>query len=150
MSDEGQGAPPEPGSPVPAGQPEIHGMAGGNGHRPPKTVDPKLLDPHGTLNAPNVFPGFNGVPFRGVIPDLKENDPDHKQPQVGVQAHVEILATNKAEDMTRYEEIMQTIGNGFGQLGAEERQYDDSIKGWRIFVRWWELYSYVPKGRVNG
>jgi hypothetical protein len=150
MSDEEQGAPSEPESPVPDGQSDIHGLVGGNGHRPPKKADPRLLDPHGILGAPNVFPGFNGVPFRGPVPDLKENDPEHKQPQVGVQAHVEVLVTNKPEDMARYEEIMQTIGNGFGQLGAEERQYDDSIKGWRIFVRWWALYSYVPKGRANG
>jgi hypothetical protein len=150
MSDESQGPLSEPVIPALTDSQKVHGLVGGNGHKPPKTTDPRLLDPHGILSAPNVFPGFNSVPFRGSVPDLKETDPDHKQPQVGVQAHVEVLATNSADDLKRYEEIMQIIGNGFGQLGAEDRQYDDSIKGWRIFVRWWELYSYVPKGRANG
>lgn len=150
MSEEKQEAPSEPEIPVQAEQPGTHAVVGGDGHRPPKEIDPRLLDPHGVLSLPNVFPGFNNVPFRGPVPALKENDPEHKQPQVGVQAHAAVLVTTNPEDMKRYEEIMQVIGNGYGQLGAEERQYDDSIKGWRIFIRWWALYSYVPKGRPNG
>lgn len=128
----------------PADLGEVHAAAGGNGHHPPSS---RLVDPWGVLNAPSVFPGHDGVPFRGPVPDLKSNDPEHKRPQVAVQAHVEILSMDNAEQMKRYQEIMQIIGNGFGQLGAEDRQYDKSIKNWRIFIRWWELFTHVPNTR---
>jgi hypothetical protein len=124
-----------------------HPLVGGNGHTPP--VDSRLVDPFGVLNKPSVFPGHGGVPFRGPVPDLKSNDPEHKQPQISVQAHVEILSMEVEKDLLRYQEIMQIIGNGFGQLGAEERQYDKETKNWRIFVRWWELFSYVPNVRTE-
>jgi len=126
---------------------ESHPAAGGNSHKPP--TDAKLIDPFGVLNKPSVFPGHGGVPFRGPVPDLKSNDPDHKQPQISVQAHVEILSLEVEKDLQRYQEIMQIIGNGFGQLGAEERQYDSVTKNWRVFVRWWELFSYVPNVRTE-
>lgn len=109
--------------------------------------DHTLLDPHGVLGKHNTFPGWNGTPFRGAVPNIKEDDPQAKTPETGYQAHVEILDFSNADHLKRYQGIMQIIANGFGVMGDEDRQYDKDAKTWRILIRWWQVYSYVPKAR---
>jgi hypothetical protein len=108
-----------------------------------KDLDRRLLDPHNAIGKENVWPGIDGLPFRGQIRDIKEDD--EIQPKRGVQAHVEILVLNDPEHLKRYTEIMQVIANGLGALGTEKEVYDNDIKSWRIFIRWWELYTFLPK-----
>lgn len=109
--------------------------------------DPSLLDPHGVLGARGVFPGHSGLPFRGEVPDLKEDDPEHKQPQVGAKAHVAIYDLSDVKQLSQYEKVMQLCAQRFAAVSAEERVYDPESKNWRIFLRWCEYYSYVPKTR---
>jgi hypothetical protein len=100
---------------------------------------------------PPVFPGFEGLPFRGIVPDRKELDPEKLQPQQGVRAHVEILDMAVEEDRKRMEDIYTTVANGHAIISAEEREYDPDKKNWRVFLRWADLYMYNPqKGIQNG
>lgn len=103
------------------------------------TVDPKLLDPHNVLGKKNVFPGLDGIPFRGPVPDLKQDD---KQPQTGYQARVKIFDLSDEKQLLEYTQVMQICANGLAQIGAEERIYDKSSKNWRVFIRWWELFLH--------
>lgn len=108
----------------------------------------ELIDPFNVLDKPNILPGWEGAPFRGkAIPDVKENDPFHKQPQTSMQARVRVFDLSNPEHLTEYENIMQVISNGFGQLGAEERVYGEDIKNWRIFIRWWQVFSHMADSR---
>ena len=127
-------------------------MSGNNGHPERWKIDSVLLDPSaGQGKMDPQFPGYLGLPFRGVTPDLKEDDPAHKQPRVAAGAHVEVLDMSKAEDLKRYEAISQTVANGFGVVSFEERQYDESTHNWRVFIRWGDLYTYNPeKGHNSG
>lgn len=108
---------------------------------PEVAINPKKLDPHGVMSKRDVFPGIGGIPFRGPVPDLKNDD---KPPETGYQAHVEILDLADKVQLTRYTEIMQVCANGMGQIGAEERIYDKQVKNWRVFIRWWELFLHKP------
>ena len=115
-------------------------------------IDSMLLDPTaGQRDMPATFPGYQGAPFRGQIPDLKSDDPQHKQPRVAARAHVEVLNMAEPDDLKRYEEIAQLAANGAAVISFEERQYDKSIQNWRVFVRWGDLFAYNPeKGHDSG
>ncbi len=109
-------------------------------------IDRNLLDPHHVGGMRASLPGINGLPFLGTPPNLKDNDPEAKQPQVGAKIHVEILLLNDPKQLEHYTDIFQLIANGFAMLSTEERIYDQELKTWRIFIRWMECYSYVPRG----
>jgi hypothetical protein len=111
----------------------------------PLDIDPLLFNPHGMLNRESVLPGYNGVPHRGPVPDLKAFDAEKNLPQYGVEVRVDILELNKKEDLKRYNEIMQVVGNGFADISAEERVYDPEIKNWRIFLRWGVSFTHTKK-----
>jgi len=126
----------------------------GNGHNRMRkdwgAIDPQLLDPHGAMHEGITLPGYEGVPFRGPIPNLKGSDPAHMQPQFGQKLHVEILELWKEPDLKRYREICQVVANEFGMISKEDMQYEKSKGGWRVFIRWMEFYTAVQKGGGNG
>jgi len=108
-------------------------------------LDPKLLNP---LHAPsgvaaqaNTFPGWEGLPFKGRIPDLREEDV--RQPIQGLKVHVRVFDLSDDKDLLYYESICQITANGFAHM-TENRKYDKDKKNWRVFVRWALLYSFVP------
>lgn len=114
-------------------------------------IDPRLVDPFGVMRQSSIMPGINGMPFRGKqIPNLKESDPGHKQPVEGMSAKVEILELNKPADLERYKNIVQIVANGFAQIGVEDRVYDEDIKSWRVFIRYYELFTHMPDSPGNG
>jgi hypothetical protein len=103
-------------------------------------MDPRLLDPSGTHNKPFVFPGRDGLPYRGqAVPDLKEDDPL----SVGGQVHVHVLVLSNEDDFKLYRAIWQAVGNGFAQISQEDRVYDEDIKNWRVFIRWVIWYTHT-------
>jgi hypothetical protein len=114
------------------------------------SFDPALLDPTGQLGSKDVLPGFEGMPFRGQIPDLKRDDVERRQPEINYQVHVEILDLSKEEDLKRYREICQIIMNGFGQAAKEDLQYDPDKKSWRLFIRWMQIFSAMRKDMGHG
>lgn len=116
------------------------------------SIHPQLLDPTGgQMDAKPVLPGYEGVPFRGPIPNLKDTDPYHKQPQVSAKVHIEILDLTKPDHLERYEKVSQMVANGFAKMSQERIEYDPDKKNWRVFVRWLELFAYDPsKGHNHG
>ena len=114
-------------------------------------IPPSLVDPsEGQRNRDPVYPGIDGIPYRGDPYDRKENDPDHLQPKQGARVHVEILEMNKPEDRQRMEDIYSMFCNGSAVISAEERQWDEEIKSWRVFIRWADLYLYNPQSTQRG
>ena len=113
------------------------------GKLPP--IPRELLDPHGIINSANVFPGHNGLPFRGQTPQLKRNDA--RQPEVGRQAMVSILDLSNPEHLTYYQQVWQLFAGGLAELSSEEKVYDEKISNWRVFLRWCYTFSYMPKNR---
>ena len=119
-------------------------MSENNGAFPP--IDQRFLDPGTVENETAVLPGYLGIPFRGPVPNIKEDDPEYKQPQVGSTVHVRVFDLSKKDDLEYYEKVWQMVANGYAMMSAEEREYDESSKSWRIFMRWAVPYAYVPKG----
>ena len=105
----------------------------------------RLLDPHQTKDKDFTLPGWDGMPFRGPIPYLKESDPDYRQPQVAYEPHVWILDLSLKEDLEDYRSVYQLVTNGAAVISAEERQYDQDSKNWRIFLRWALVFTHIPK-----
>lgn len=129
-------------------------MSAGNGNSKARrnwgVIDPQLLDPHGAMHKNVSLPGYEGVPFRGSVPDLRTSDPEQLQPQFGQKVHIEILELWDTKQLERYREICQVVANGFGAVSKEDTQYDNSKKNWRVFIRWLEYYTTVEKGGSNG
>ena len=96
------------------------------------------------------MPGFEGLPFRGEVPDLKNDDPEKLQPTFNQKAHIEILDLWNETQLTRYRDICQVVANGFGAISKEDMQYDEKKKSWRVFIRWLEYFTSVKKGGSNG
>jgi hypothetical protein len=115
-------------------------------------IDVKLLDrTGGHMDAKSVFPGWEGLPFKGPVPNLKEADGVDKQPQVGMKVHIEYLDLSKPKDQKKYQQVCQTIANGYGQLSKEDMRFDEKKKSWRVFLRWVELFAFDPtKGNAHG
>jgi hypothetical protein len=112
-------------------------------------IDPVLVDPSGNMHKGIVMPGWDGLPYRGPVPDLKENDPEHLQPQFKQKAHVDVLELWDKKQLDRYRDICQVVANGFGAISKEDMQYDEQKKGWRVFIRWLEFFTTV-EGGSNG
>ena len=117
-----------------------HGV---NGHYPP--IPPELLDPTGVMDGKAILPGHDGLPFRGPVPHLKEDDPDFRQPQIGMRMHVRVFDLSESKDMLYYEQVWQLVANGFATISNEDKQYDESKKNWRIFLRWVDLFTHVKQ-----
>ena len=109
-------------------------------------IDKKLADPsNGQHSMDPKFPGVDGLPFRGHVPDLKTDDPQHMQPKQGAHVHVEILEMHKDEDRKRMETVYNLVANGTAVISAEEREYDPEQKNWRVFLRWADMFVYNPQ-----
>jgi hypothetical protein len=122
-------------SPVPA-------SAGKRG-RP--VLPPHLLDPGGVAGTSAVLPGHNGLPFRGSLAFLKDEDPEVRQPQMGLETHCHILNLGDPEDMEYYTRIWQLASNQFVLISKEDMQYDAQDKTWRVLLRWAFQYAYIAK-----
>jgi hypothetical protein len=92
---------------------------------------------------------FDGLPFRGTPPQLKTNDPAHMRPVKDIEAHVKTFLTTNEEDMKEYTAVWSSITRKHAVLGAEERVYDESIKGWRIFMRWCDIFYKMPDTKAR-
>lgn len=93
---------------------------------------------------PQVFmPGYEGLPFRGqAAPNLKNDD--ERQPIEILDAKVGVFDLTKDEDLREYARIWDMIGKGKYLCSAEDRQYDEKISGWRVFLRYAQRYAEMP------
>lgn len=130
----------------------FNGQGSNNENNPLHGIDSVLLDPSaGQRNNPPVFPGYEGIPFRGAVPDLKQDDPQHAQPQIGAKVRIDVLDMADNEDRNRLAAIGQLAANGYAVVSKEDIKYDPDTKNWRVFIRWAELYAYNPvRGHQNG
>lgn len=132
------------------GEPSVR-IPEGNVKRDPKDdFDPRLIDPFNVHRSGLVFPGIDGLPFRGTAPNLKESDPEHRQPQIGTKVGVKQLDLSITDDMKYYQQILQMVANGTAQISFEERVYGDDIKSWRVLIRWVEYYYFQPTAQGEG
>ena len=84
---------------------------------------------------------FRGLPYRGKAEIIdKDNQPVKKR-----ETHIAQFALNSEEDMAKYSEIIQKVADGASQISFEERVYDDTIKSWRVLIRWFDLVYEAPK-----
>jgi len=104
-------------------------------------LDPRLTSAPGARGE-FVFPGVDGLPYRGATPNLKEGD--RVRPQTASQVFVRVLNLADKDDLAKYEQISQMVGNGYAQISCEERMYDPDIKNWRVLIRWMLLYTHMP------
>jgi hypothetical protein len=109
-------------------------------------LDPRLVDPHDSHKDGFVFPGMDGLPYRGKIPNLKETD--RQQPELGRQVFVNIFTLNDAKDMADYQKVCQMVGNNYAEISYEERIYDEEIKSWRILIRWYLIYTHMGSNKA--
>jgi hypothetical protein len=97
-----------------------------------------------------ILPGLDGIPFRlgpgEAVPFVKDNDPEHLRPKMVTDVKVKIFNTTKAADMAEYSEIWSKAGRGQVIISAEERHWCDASKGWKIFLRWGEVFLEPAKG----
>ena len=136
--------PPEKGTPG-SGVPPAKGVALPplNGSRLPK-LDAKLA---GARGQDSTWPTWQEFPFRGDIPDLREDDPEHKQPKIGYETHVTVYDLSNPEHLDHYEKVWQMAANSTVIISAEERTYDPDTKNWRVFLRWALAYAYAAKAQ---
>jgi hypothetical protein len=109
-----------------------------------------LVDPHAVLNKEFVFPGLEGLPFRGSVPTIKEDDPPEKRPQVGTQAFVKILELDNDDDLQLYMDIAQLVSNGVAQISFEDRRWIEEKRNWKVLIRFMLIFYHMPAGAQTG
>ena len=131
-----------------SGNGKHNGNGNGNGKDNWGNFPEVLIDPtKGKMDEPPVLPGWNGRPFRGPIPHLREGDPEPKE---GAKVHVDVLDLSKKEDLGKYRELSQMVANGFAMISFEKQEYDPVKKNWRVLVRWYEVFAYMPDAVSRG
>ena len=89
---------------------------------------------------------YQGKPYKGKIYARKEGDPDSKQPVMVSEVHIDNFVTTDSEDIKKWQNVIQRVADGIAIVSFEEKVYDDKIGGWRILLRWADLYYTNPEG----
>lgn len=101
-------------------------------------------------NAPSdISLTYDGLPYKGKVRDYKENDPDDKLPQMGMEAHVDIFELNDKEQLKAYEAVVQKLVSDRAILSYEEKEYDQELKNWRILIVYTDLFYEEPSEDVK-
>lgn len=88
------------------------------------------------------FPGYEGIPYRGPVPQLANNDA--VKPETVQDAKIKVLDTSKADDLQEYERICDNIAKGISLMSMEKVQWVEDTKSWMILIRYIELYAEMP------
>lgn len=117
--------------------------------KPPHIPD-ELVDPDNVKDQPYRFPGHEGHPFRGDVPDLKKTD--RAQPQVGREGHAFVFDLSNAEHLDYYSKIFDMAYNGRVQIGVDRTDFDPKSGKYTAFVRWAFIFTYMKKkvGAMGG
>lgn len=113
-------------------------------------LDAAMLDPGGVVSQPSRMPGWDGMPFRGAVPFLKNDDGEHNQPQIAYSVHADVFDMSDEEDRDYYAKVWQMAANGYALISADERQWVPEKKSWCVFLRWATPYTYVAKESADG
>lgn len=87
---------------------------------------------------------FEGLPYRGVVYDFKNNDKDEYKPVKKYDAKARIFDLSKEEHVKEYEDIWKKHLEGRTLIGVEERNFDPVKCTYFIFIRWTEMYYTNP------
>lgn len=93
------------------------------------------------------LPGMDGIPFRtrsSEIPTIKEDDPEYRRPQVVDDIHVKTFDTTNEEDMEEYTKVLNLCARGNARIVDRHVEYDEDLKGWRVFLTWSQLFLENP------
>jgi len=93
---------------------------------------------------------YEGLNYFGPKLDMKEEDPDYKKPTKANKAHVKQFDLTNEEDLSRYTAVCQSIADDQSILGFEEREYDPTLKSWRVLMRWYDQFYVAPEGENYG
>ena len=77
---------------------------------------------------------YKGMPFEGEKYEIDKDNLPIKSKKIGIKQ----LNLTKSKDMLEYIRICQLHADGMGCISFEEKKYDESIKSWRVLIRWFE------------
>jgi hypothetical protein len=89
----------------------------------------------------------NGRPFKGNAYPLKNDDPQHMQPQL-VRDNVKVVQFNSLdpENMVEYARIYERHIRREVVIGFDERNYNHNTGGYDILIQYAEAYYTNPSG----
>jgi len=95
-----------------------------------------------------VFPGMDGMPFRGDgVPMLKEHEAE-KLVEV-MDAKIEVLDMSKEDERKRLESIWDRAAKGLAIVAEHEKQWSSEKNTWFVFIRYGFLYKEKPNNTIN-
>jgi hypothetical protein len=96
------------------------------------------------------YPGKDGVKFRhpsGVpLPSIKQDDPEHKQPQFGMDAQVRVFDLADKEDLAAYQKMWDDICKGHCRLASEDKHWCEETQNFKVLARWGNVYLEMYNG----
>jgi hypothetical protein len=101
-----------------------------------------------------VFPGFDGIPYRGRgVPNLRNDD--IKQPEEVWDGRAKVFDFSKEEDVIDYNRIVDNVAKGIYILCVEHHHWSPKTDNIKIYARWAERFAEPPNARyervqVNG
>jgi hypothetical protein len=78
-------------------------------------------------------------------PLYKSSSPFAAMPQAVRDTHVDILDLSKPEDFSYYEKIWRAVGFGSVTVVVDDKQWVESAKSWKVFIRWYINGKMDPK-----
>ena len=103
-------------------------------------MGPKELSGFNTPFIKDVL-SFKGLPYEG---DAYPVDADNK-PELRRKVHTAQFDLSDADDMEKYNGVMQDRADGKNDISFEERVYDKDLKSWRVLLRWFDLKYVQPE-----
>ena len=88
---------------------------------------------------------FDGLPYVGKPLPFKEDDAEELRPQLKHNACCAQFDLSDPDDMAQYRAVSQKVCDGRATISFEEKMYDESIKSWRVLIRWMEPYFAPPR-----
>jgi hypothetical protein len=95
-----------------------------------------------------VFPGYDGIPFRGrAIPNLKNDDA--RQPEEVWDGRARVFDFSVPDDVLEYNRIIDNVAKGIYILCAEDRYWSRKTDNIKIYARWAERFAEPPNARFE-
>lgn len=94
---------------------------------------------HGVSDQMQMHFGSDPRPFltrKKTVPDYKHDYPGYMQPQSVKHVSIDVLDLSVAEDFAYYQKIWQAVGYGSAMVVEEAKQWIESSKNWKVFIRW--------------
>ena len=94
---------------------------------------------------PTIKGTYNGFPYEGPALNLKNKDPDIMKPRMVGTAHTATFVTSDAEDMRKYDVLMNLYAKGHVRVSFEERQWVPRLEAWKILLRTLHIKYIEPE-----